>query len=406
LDTDRTAIACEAADNPACTITADNLAYVIYTSGSSGPPKGVTISHRGVVNHALAVAREFRLRSQDRVAQCASLNFDLAVEELFPSWLAGSAVVLCPLDLLAPGKEFLEWIGAEEVTVLDLPTAFWHEWVHELLRSRDLLPAALRLVVVGGEKASGQALYHWRSITGGRVRWLNTYGPTETTVTATCLEPKVEISEAEVIRDIPIGRPLANVQIYILDNHFNPVPIGVAAELYIGGAGLARGYLNRPDLTEEKFVANPFSDEPKSRLYKTGDRARYLPDGNVEFLGRIDHQVKIRGFRIEPGEIESVLSQHPAVGEAIVVAREDAPEEAAAVAKRKSKTRNLKSEKQLVAYIVANRGWVRSTDDLRRFLKRKLPDYMMPSAFVFLDSLPLTPNGKVDRRALRAPDPR
>jgi acyl carrier protein len=209
----------------------------------------------------------------------------------------------------------------------------------------------------------------------------NVYGPTETTIWSSIF--RIEAPNGL----IPIGRPIANTQMYILDRYQQPLPIGVPGELYIGGAGLARGYLNRPDLTDEYFIANPFSNDPESRLYKTGDLARYLPDGNILFLGRIDNQVKIRGYRIELGEIESVLAQHPAIQQAVVLAREDIP-----------------GDRRLVAYTVTTDGSAPSAHDLRSFVQLKLPDYMVPSAYVFLDSLPLTPNGKLDRKVLPVPD--
>jgi surfactin family lipopeptide synthetase A len=210
----------------------------------------------------------------------------------------------------------------------------------------------------------------------------NLYGPTETTANAT-------VGRIVAEGGISLGRPIVNTEVYILDSHLQPVPVGVSGELHVGGDALARGYLNRPDLTAEKFIPHPFSDEPGAHLYKTGDLARYLPDGNIEFIGRIDHQVKIRGFRIELGEIETVLSQNPAVRETVVMIREDNPEDTS-----------------LVAYVVPNQEPLPTASELRSFLKSRLPDYMLPSVFVFLDALPLTPNGKVDRRALPPPDPK
>ena len=216
------------------------------------------------------------------------------------------------------------------------------------------------------------------------IELVNLYGPTEACIDATYWRNQ----GVTQVDDLPIGMPIANTQVYVLDPYLNPVPIGVTGELHIGGDGLARGYLNRPELTAERFIANPFSDEPDARLYETGDLVRYLPDGNIEFLGRIDNQVKIRGYRIEPGEIEAVLTQYPAIQQATVLAREDTP-----------------GDKRLTAYVVTGNGSTISTHDLRSYLQHKLSDYMVPSAFVFLDSLPLTPNGKLDRKALPAPDP-
>lgn len=230
---------------------------------------------------------------------------------------------------------------------------------------------------------SAASLKLWQQTPMQAVRLLNAYGPTEATITATACALTPRLGERTTFQRIPIGRPLANRTIYLLDPYGNPVPVGVAGELYIGGAGLARGYLNRPEITAEKFVPNPFSDEPGARLYKTGDLARYLSDGNIEFLGRVDHQVKIRGFRIELGEIEAVLGHHPAVREAVVVATEDLP-----------------GEKRLVAYVVAEQEPPPTIGELRRFLRETLPEYMVPAVFVLLEALPLMTNGKIDRRAL------
>jgi len=267
------------------------------------------------------------------------------------------------------------------VTLLNLPTAYWEELDREWANAPELVPNNQpRLVIVGGDVMSPEGLNLWRQTSINSVRLLNAYGPTEATITATAFELTPRLCENTTFQRIPIGRTLASREIYILDKYGNPVPVGVPGELYIGGVGLARGYLNRPELTAEKFIPNPFSDEPGARLYKTGDLARYLPGGIIEFLGRVDHQAKIRGFRIEVGEIEAVLGQHTAVREAVVMAEEDAP-----------------GEKRLVAYAVAERESCPTTNDLRSFLEEKLPEYMLPAAFVLLDALPLTPTGKVDR---------
>lgn len=238
----------------------------------------------------------------------------------------------------------------------------------------------------GSEKVLPDRLAVWQKLAGERIRWINAYGSTETTITTTIYEPG-GVQERQEVLSVPIGRPIANTQVYLLDSHLHPVPIGVPGELYIGGLGLAHGYLNRPDLTAERFVPNPFSQQPGAHLYKTGDLARYLPDGNLEFLGRTDHQVKVRGFRIELEEIEANLSQHPLVRECVVAAREDIP-----------------GEVSLVAYIIAKQGQAPTTNELHRYLKEQLPTYMMPSAYMVLKALPRMPNGKVDRRALPLPD--
>ncbi len=369
--------------------TAENLAYVIYTSGSTGHPKGVLIPHRGLVNHSVAVAASYGLGADDRVLQFASPSFDIAVEEMFPTWITGGAVIAYPLAPSASVTEFLEAIDGTQITVLNLPTAFWHEMVHGLTLSSAPLPPSLRLVVVGGEKADATAFARWQALGGDRLRWVNSYGPTETTVTATIYEPSGRDLAAQSLAEIPIGRPIANTTVYLLDRHLQPVPLGIPGELYIGGVGLAQGYLNRPDFTAERFIPHPFSDVPGARLYKTGDMARYRPDGHLEFLGRRDYQVKIHGFRVEVGEIEAAIRQHAGVGEAVVVAREEAS-----------------GDKRLVAYVVPAHQPPPTDEELRSFLRSKLPRYLLPAVIVYQAALPLSPNGKVDRSALPSPDER
>jgi amino acid adenylation domain-containing protein len=385
LDSDWPAIAQESATDPGVPVSPDRAAYLIYTSGSTGQPRGVVITHRSLVNHNLAAIREYGISPADRVLQFASLSFDIAVEEIFPTWIAGATLVLRPRGLLPAGPAFTSWLRANRLTVLDLPTAFWHEWVQDLAVLDEPLPESLRLVIVGGEEAQPAAFATWYRAVGDRVRWINTYGPTESTVVATVYEPK-QPSNGEVV-DLPIGRPLANARAYVLDSSQQPVPVGVAGELYVGGVAVARGYWNRPLLTAEKFVPDPFSGEPGARMYRTGDRVRHRRDGNIEFLGRVDNQVKIRGFRVEPGEVEAQLCLHPGVCEAAVVDRADGPD-----------------RKRLVAYVGIGGKELITVRSLRDHLRQRLPDYMVPSAFVCLPLLPKTPNGKLDRRALPAPD--
>jgi len=373
----------EVRSNPSRASSPSDIAYVIYTSGSTGRPRGVLLPHAGLVNYTLAAAERFELCPGDRILQFCSISFDAALEEIYSTWAAGATLVFRQDDVSLEPSEFLRWVSEQQVTVVDLPTAFWHEWVYALPELSQKAPPTLRLVIVGGEKASPEAYSTWHKIVGNRVRWVNTYGPAEASVVATAYEPKPEPGQ-ESPAQLPIGRPVANTTVYLLDPDLNPVPVGVPGEIHIGGVGVAKGYLNLPHLTQEKFIRDIFSDDPSARMYKTGDLAKYLPNGEIEFVGRSDNQVKIRGFRIEPGEIESLLSKHPEVQESAIVLRQD-------------RTGN----KRLVAYIVRSNRTL-AEGELRRHVKAHLPEYMVPSEFVFLDSMPLTPNGKVDRRALAA----
>ena len=385
MDSGWEAIALESGENLTSEVSGANLAYIIYTSGSTGQPRGVLVTHRGLLNHNVAVAKLYDLRPADRVLQFCSLSFDIAIEEIFPAWLSGAEVVLRSDEMLDVTR-FSHRIEQEKITVLDLPTAFWHSWVRSMSVDAESLPESLRLVVVGGEEASRPVYETWRECSRGRVRWLNTYGPTEATIIATAYEP-AESDQRNETAKLAIGRPIANARIYILDSHLSAVPVGLAGELYIGGEGVARGYWNNSGLTAERFLPDPFSSAPGSRMYRTGDLARWRPDGTIEFLGRVDAQVKIRGFRVEPGEVEAAILRSDDVSEAVVVARD-----------------NGSDERLLTAYVVGRRGRTISVDELRRTLKDVLPRYLVPSAFVVLDSLPLTPAGKVDHRALPPPD--
>lgn len=331
LDSEWGTIACESQETPIVGMTAENLAYVIYTSGSTGKPRGVLVQHRALVNHSVAIAQDYAIKVTDRILQFASICFDVAGEELFPGWLSGATIVLRPDAVSLTFAELSQLLNREKLTVLNLPATYWHEWVSELDRTRDKLRAPLRLVIVGNEKVSPDRLWQWQQSVGSDIQLRNAYGPTETTITATVYNPPSQIEEYN-FQSVPIGRPIANVQIYLLDCNLNPVPVGVPGDLYIGGDGLTRGYLNLGDATGAKFIPHPHSFEPGKRLFKTGDRARYLPDSNIEFLGRKDNQVKVRGYRIELGEIEGTLCQHASVKECAVVAREDEPSDVRLVA--------------------------------------------------------------------------
>ncbi len=400
LDTDWEQIAPLPEKQPECSArqclaaSAADLAYVIYTSGSTGQPKGVMVPHRAVVNHNLNAVDCFQLTPRDRVLQFMSISFDAAIEEIFPTWAAGATLVLrgAPSgahgDELPTGESLNAMIEGQALTVLDLPTAYWHEWVYELALSGAVLPACLRLVIIGGEKASSERLAAWQKAVGGAgITLLNTYGPTEGTIIDTIYEVTPGSPTWEASTEVPIGRPIANVDTYILDAHLQLMPLGIAGELHIGGDAVAAGYLNRPELTEQRFIPDPFNPTDRhARLYKTGDRARLLPDGNIQFLGRHDHQVKIRGYRVELGEIEAQIEQFPGIRQAAVIAWE------AGGAARGAHLR-------LVAWIV----WESQAPDLeglRQFLRSRLPDYMLPSHYLELDSLPFTATGKIDRNQL------
>ena len=308
LDADWKTISAESTDNPVGRAGPENLAYVIYTSGSTGTPKGVLLEHRGLCNLAALQVRALELGPESRVLQFASIGFDASVWEVFATLMSGATLCLATAEALMPGADLLTLLRKESITVATLPPS-----VLAVLDAMDL--PSLRTIVSAGEACTNEIVRRWSP----RRRFINAYGPTEATVCAT-------MTGCDGIGGtISIGKPNANTRIYILNRHLEPVPIGVAGELYICGVGLARGYHNRPELTAERFIPNPFSSDSSSRLYKTGDLARYLPDGNIEYLGRLDHQVKIRGFRIELGEIESVLEQHPAIKATAVVAREDIP---------------------------------------------------------------------------------
>jgi len=354
-----------------------NLAYVVYTSGSTGSPRGVLLSHRALVSYIVEAVALYRMVPTDRVLQFSSLSFDIAIEEIFPTWAAGATVVVRDDNAPPSVDHFLKFIEQRRISVLDLPTAFWHELVFGAADLQMTLPPSVRQVCVGGEKASLAAFKLWPKVTARRVRWINSYGPSEASVVATTWEPE----EGEEVSELPIGRPVANTVVHLLDSQLKAVPAGETGELHIGGAGLARGYLNRPEETAKKFIRDPFSAEPGALLYKTGDLARYRADGNLEFRGRMDLQVKIRGFRIEVEEIEKTLETHPGVRESAVVVQGD-------VAHR------------LVAFVLPRNGSVPPRAELRDFLEAKLPEYMIPAAFVALPSMPMLPNGKVDRRTL------
>lgn len=376
LDTDWNSIAQESIDNPNATLTPNNLAYVIYTSGSTGKPKGVMIPHRGIVNRLLWGLENYQLTPSDRILQKTSFNFDVAVWEIFGALLSGACLVMVRPGGHQEPSYLVQVMAQEQITLVDFVPAM----LQLILEEPGLENCtALRYVTCGGEALPIQVRDHFFARLKG-VELHNCYGPTEVSIDATTwkVEPHSPV--------IAIGKAIANQQVYILDEHLQPVPIGVPGELYVGGAGLALGYLNNPDITAKRFIPNPFSNQPRARLYKTGDLVRYLPNAEIEYLGRIDHQVKIRGFRIELGEIETVLRRHPAIQDTAVVVKE-----------------NTHNQPQLVAYIVLQQQPAPTNVELRHFLKEYLREYMVPAIYIVLDALPLTPNGKLDRLNLPIP---
>ncbi|MBW4632889.1 MAG: amino acid adenylation domain-containing protein [Iphinoe sp. HA4291-MV1] len=364
----------------------DNLAYVIYTSGSTGLPKGAMLEHRGMLNHLYAKVETLELSATDVVAQTATQTFDISVWQFLAALLVGGRVEIVRHEIAATPAQLLKLVETQGISILEIVPSLLRMILQEIEPNGSTRPqlSELRWLLLTGEALPPQLCRQWLEYYP-TIPMLNAYGPTECSDDVThypiCEPP------SEEILNLPIGRPVLNTQLYVLDSQLQPAPIGVAGELYVGGVGVGRGYLNNPQQTQRAFLADPFIQQEGARLYKTGDKARYLSDGNIEFLGRIDYQVKIRGFRIELGEIEAILSQNPCVQEAVVNPSED-----------------QSANKRLVAYVVPNPELTVTSNELRSFLKEKLPDYMVPSAFVTLEKMPLSPNGKVDRKALPAPD--
>ncbi len=382
LDSECEAIARLSETPPPHIGTDGNLAYVIYTSGSTGQPKGVMIEERSLVNYVEAFSKHIGLCPGDRVLQFASIGFDTAAEEIFPCLAAGGTLILRNSRMLDSMERFLDTCHEWRITVLDLPTALWHELVARMEIDTLTLPPSIRVVIIGGERALPHVLARWFALVPRAVRLVNTYGPTEVTIAATLGDLTPSSAAIGSSQEVSIGRPLAQIQVYVLDSNLRPVPVGVTGELYVGGVGLARGYV-KPELTADRFVESPSWIASQPRLYRTGDLARWCVDGTLEYRGRADRQVKIRGYRIELEELESILASHPDILQVAVAVREDLP-----------------GDKRLVAFIVPRAGSDLSISRLKLDLKETMPGYMIPSAFVELEALPKTPHGKLDRRAL------
>lgn len=384
LDTDWESIASESLINPVSELAPSNLIYVIYTSGSTGRPKGAGVCHQSFTNLINWFVTEFKLTTSDKTLLITSLSFDLTQKNIFAPLIVGGVLHFLTTEYFEPDL-IVQQVQDKQITWLNCtPSAFYPviDRRHEFLQTQ---LASLRYLFLGGEPISGPLLKKWIEAGLNEITIVNTYGPTE--CTDICAFHRLGRPEEYLEKAVPIGKPNFNVKLFVLGPYLNRVPMGVAGELWVAGEGVGRGYVNDPALTLGRFVSNPFCDQPGERFYRTGDLVRYLPDGNIEFLGRMDHQVKIRGFRIEIEELEVALNKHPLVQETVVIAREDIP-----------------GEKYLVAYVVPNQHSNLTPDELRLYLKEKLPDYMVPSIFVLLDKLPLTPNGKLNRRALPLPD--
>jgi amino acid adenylation domain-containing protein len=415
-------ISVERETEPQSGVVAENLVYAIYTSGSSGKPKGVAVHHQSLVARTVALVEAYGLTSADRLLQFVSPSFDAFAEEVFPSLSCGSSIVV-DQDLVGyTTQNFFEMIDRLSITILHSTQTSWRHLVDGLSSNGGRVSSQLRLYISGGEAPSAETLKKWFELTPRQTGFVNAYGPTEATITSTVYRARTNSNGISPQARVPIGRPIANTQVYILDSDQEAAPVGVKGELYIGGAGVTRGYLGRPELTAERFIPDMFSGESGERLYRTGDVCRYLSDGEIEFVGRVDDQVKVRGYRIELREVEASLCEHPEVKQCVVMLREDnpgqqrlvayvvskdqlnpSPANGLAVAQQnknesppQSSTVVLKTELEVTAPSVMSA-------ELRDYLQRRLPNYMVPGLFVTLNALPLMANGKVDRLALPSP---
>lgn len=376
----------EADSNPDVPIKNTNLAYCIYTSGTTGRPKGVLVEHHSVVSFLQSAVKDYQITPLDHLLQFASLNFDTSVEEIYPPLISGAELVLRQEDMTDSMQRFLRDCEEYQLSILDLPTAFWHELVIFLDESREALPKSVRLVIIGGERVSPDILEIWHRMENLGVRLENTYGLTECTCVSTRTVLKAEERMSYPNREVTIGFPIENVKTFILDDSQKAVADGLIGELYIGGGNLARGYLNLPELTLERFMADPFS-EKKARMYKTGDIVMKRSDGSLEYLGRSDDQIKIRGFRIEPGEVEAAILENRKIKQAVVIKKTD-----------------QSGSDNLVAYLMVKKGVEVSRETIWKDLGDKLPVHMIPVHLVFLETFPLSPNNKIDKNLLPEPN--
>ncbi|MCI0485175.1 MAG: amino acid adenylation domain-containing protein [Blastocatellia bacterium] len=389
LDSDRAMFETQDSHNLDSAALTENGVYVVYTSGSTGSPKAVMVTHRALVNNISAMNELYGLNERDRMLQFVSISFDVFAQEVFTALTSGAALIMHRNPTGLGPLELVDFCEKMEVSVMHMPPPYWHQMVDELWNTERSVPETLRLLVVGAESPSAKKLARWSRLSRHQTRFINAYGPAEAAITNATFEASVDPDAVDLMTRIPIGRPVANNRLYLLDENLAPVPVGITGNLFIGGDALARCYLNRPGLTAEKFIPDPYGARPGARLYSTGDTARFRLDGQIEFIGRNDNQVKLRGFRIELGEIEVAIRQHHLVKEAASVVREDTP-----------------GERQLVGYVTLTEQVKDERDALSQIighLRRKLPGYMVPSPLVVLSEMPLTPNGKIDRKSLPKP---
>jgi amino acid adenylation domain-containing protein len=381
LDESQLSMREESRANPVIEASGDNVAYLLYTSGSTGHPKGVLVPRSSLTEYAVAFADAIQIRPSDRILQFASIGFDVSLEEIVPAWISGATIVLPRSENVALTEDLLHVLATQEVTIVELPTAFWTAWIENLESRGRSLPDSLRLVIVGGERVLTRSAVTWTREFG--VPLANVYGLTEATITSTLYHVPCDLTELMGFDTLPIGWPLSNTTVYLLDQHLNSVRADEVGEVYVGGTGVGRCFLNEPRLTAEAFIPDPYTVQAGARMYKTGDLARHGVDGAIHFIGRVDTQVKVRGYRVELSEVEKVLALHPAVGDCMVRLDSDG-----------------KTDTTLVAYWTPRKSCKDTVrcEELGAWLLGKLPEYMVPTRFVVLDSLPLTDRGKVDRR--------